>query len=1231
MVSGTFSRTCLLALCLILPGVVLAEDVESQKRFPTHLFPPLRVPPGFTATLFACDPLVEYPSAAALGPRPGTLFVAHDYMTGLGTEIVRRDEIRLLEDVDGDGRADRSTLYAGGFNSIEGLEHDAGVVYAMHAPFLTALRDLDGDGIADERRDLVSGLGLPPEDNPVRLHAANGVAAGHDGWLYLALGDHGCDVARPEGDRLVHQGGAILRCRPDGRGLHVFASGLRNIYDVALDEELNVFVRDNENDGGDYKIRVCHSFFGADHGYPYLYHERPEEALAPLADLGLGSSAGVACYLETAFPEELRGSLFTCEWGRAVMTYRRQRAGATFATHAETEFAAGDPSDPYGFKPTALVVDRDGSLLVADWADGQRPKRGRGRIYRIRWQGALPEAPRAPDALDAIARLDSPGLHARVEAQRQIEASGAEGRTAVLEALRERRLGVLGRLHAVWLLARGGEAARSIDDLFRLAESDAEPRVRAQALRALADLLDPVLVAGRLDAGPGDARQAERVAALAARGADPRVQLEAMAALARLKWPGLARWLRANLESPDRALAHAAMQALRRAGDWRASLALLDEPEGSPLPAIALRALALQWETEVVDALAARLGTERRAERRRDYADLLARVWKQPGPWVYWGYRPAPRPANSVAWERTEAIETALDRALRDPDLELRAAALARLGREGIPAHVETLGRWLEEDRDPARVAAILAALGRAPPPAARGLLAAVVRAPDHGAEIRLAALAMLVSAPGEERSRAAFLSGLAAALEDGPVLAAALRGFDTGIDAAGERLLAEKLRSPAPEVRAAALDALARLRIPGSEASRAAVVELLGDADERVRLAAAAAAGPLGARAASGALLELAASGAPALRSVALESLRLLREPRAVPLALRALLERESALAALECLGDLGGPEHAAAVLGLAANERSRAVLGAAAGVLRRWEERAAAPAEHALVEDAAARLQGESGILFRWKVAGAAPERLAYAVGASWRLTLPPADAARRAAADVAVEEESLIELLASSSGPLAVSLNGAKVFESAAGTPPPAAVAFEARLARGANRVAVEIAAGAEAWLELSFRRRHSSAARERLAQLALKGGGSAARGREVFFGQKARCSSCHRLGSEGGRIGPALTGAGSRFSRIHLVESILDPNRALAPSYETAVAILRSGEIIVGVRVAETETALTLGLAEGAERVIARDEVQELRVEPRSIMPEDLAEQLSAEELVDVVEFLAGERG
>ncbi|MEO2015367.1 MAG: hypothetical protein ABGZ53_13445, partial [Fuerstiella sp.] len=88
---------------------------ETEERFP-----PLVVPDGFKATLFACDPLIEYLSVISLGPRAGTLFVAHDYVTGLGIEIVRRDEVRLIEDSDKDGYADRSTVFAGEFNSIQG-------------------------------------------------------------------------------------------------------------------------------------------------------------------------------------------------------------------------------------------------------------------------------------------------------------------------------------------------------------------------------------------------------------------------------------------------------------------------------------------------------------------------------------------------------------------------------------------------------------------------------------------------------------------------------------------------------------------------------------------------------------------------------------------------------------------------------------------------------------------------------------------------------------------------------------------------------------------------------------------------------------------------------------------------------------------------------------------------------------------------------------------------------
>ncbi|MEX2026371.1 MAG: PVC-type heme-binding CxxCH protein, partial [Pirellulaceae bacterium] len=536
---------------LILPvaGTATAEPPqtgpETEKRFPA-----LVVPDGFRATLFACDPLIEYPSAIAVGPRekPGSVFVAIDYLTGLGTEIVRRDEIRLIEDTDADGYADKATVVADGFNSIMGLTYHGGTLYVMHSPFLTSLADTDGDGRADARQDLLHGLGLSPEENDVRLHCANGLVMGHDGWLYLALGDHGCDVPRPEGDRLVYHGGGILRCRPDGRDLHVFASGLRNIYDVALDDELSVFVRDNENDGGDYKIRVCASFHGADHGYPYLYDERPDEALPPLADLGLGSSAGGAAYLEQQFPQEYRGNLFFCEWGRSVVRYAPKRQAASFAPLAEIQFAAGATSDPYGFKPTDLIVDRDGSLVVADWCDGQRPKRGRGRIYRIRRADAAAVAHTpTPQSLDGLlVQLNSESYYLRHEAQDAIAATGASGLEAVRQALTGKgRLNVHGRMHAVWILALDGQQA-SRDKLIEMAGHDADLRVQVQAVRALADLYDPVLAKHRLAAGPADAAVAAQLAALS-NGQDQCLLLEIVVALGRLKWSGAPDWLRKTL------------------------------------------------------------------------------------------------------------------------------------------------------------------------------------------------------------------------------------------------------------------------------------------------------------------------------------------------------------------------------------------------------------------------------------------------------------------------------------------------------------------------------------------------------------------------------------------------------------------------------------------------------------------------------------------------------------
>jgi putative membrane-bound dehydrogenase-like protein len=1243
----------LLALGCVQP--ILADQPVTTGPQTEQRFPPLKVPAGFQARLFACDPLIEYPSAIARGPKSSSLFVAIDYLTGLGTDIVRRDEIRLIEDTDGDGYADQATVHADGFNSIQGLTYHDGVVYAMHSPYLTALRDTDGDGRADQRHNLLSGLGLAPEDNPMRLHCANGLVMGHDGWLYLALGDHGCDVPRPEGDRLVHHGGGILRCRPDGRDLHVFASGLRNIYDVALDDELNVFVRDNENDGGTYKIRVCHSFHGADHGYPYLYEEHPGEALPPLADLGLGSSAGGVCYLERHFPSEYRGNLLFCEWGKSIVRYQPERGGSTFAPLAEREFATGAANDPYGFKPTDIAVQRDGTLMVSDWADGQRPKRGRGRIYQITYTGegasAAPPAASTPPADSAswLASLDSESYYERCEAQAAIQQEGAAGLVMLKGALGRNRLGPRGRRHGIWILATLG-GAEAIADLLLLAESDREPGVRIQALRAIADLADPVLVQHRLDPGPGDAELAARLAGLG-KGQDRGVLLEVIIALGRLRWPGTAAWLQENVQQPDAALSHAAMRALRRSKNWPAVLRLLDKPASDPLRTIAARAVAEQFDTAVVDGLIRRLHDEPDAAIRQQSAEALSRVYQRPGNWVYWGYRPPARPVNSVAWERSAAIADALDRVLSDPDRTMRVAALRHMQREQVPVKLASLGRWLGDEHDPVRVTAILASLANYPESESRPFLEVAIRDSAHSPANRVSALELYCR--GIDESDAQRLHRLAQALEDGSVLADALRRLGRYPKIQSAMLLTSKLTSPEPAVRGAAIEALGELR---ASVARGSLLTLLADAEAQVRRAAAGAAGKLAAREAIEPLLKLAAHDETDVRRASLDSLRLLQEPRAVPLAVAALGDRQLELPALQCLLDLGGPEQATAVAAVAKQNPSAEVLSIAIRALTTWRDRGGLTAAQQLnLDQAVAEIHGTGGVIVRWNARGPIPAQDAppiiarfatagsevdtavwqthFATGTEARVLLNSLGGAKDdlwlAISDLAVPESTAVEFLGSMSGSLEIWLNGRSQYR----RDEPSSLRsdsdrFAATLAKGTNRLLVAMKpAGSPVEFHLRFRRKSASVDHERLTRIALARAGNPDRGRAVFLNvEKSQCLKCHRLGDQGETTGPELTGVGSRFSRIYLVESILEPSRNIAPSFGTLSVLLQDGRVLNGVKTAETASALTLVDNQGQKHLLSKAEIDQQRTSPVSTMPDGLEKRLTEAEFVDLLAFL-----
>ncbi len=1275
---------------MFLATLLVADEPPLTGPATEKRFPPLRVPPGFQATLFACDPLIEYPSAIALGPRANTLFVAVDYMTGLGTtDIIRHDEIRLVEDTDGDGYADRAPVWADGFGSIQGLTYHDGTVFVMHAPYLTAVCDTDGDGQADERRHLFKGFGLPPEEDKVRLHNANGIVAGYDGWLYLALGDHGCDVTRPEGDLLVLNGGGILRCRPDGRDLHVFSTGLRNIYDVALDDDLNVFTRDNENDGGNYKIRVCHSFFGADHGYPYLYDERPDEALLPLADLGLGSSAGGVYYRERQFPAEFRG-LYFCEWGRAVMRYAPESRGSGFAPVNEIEFVAGAESDPYGFKPTDLIVDRDGSLLIADWADGQRPKRGRSRIYRIAHGTPVRRASAgqpAPNDMEGwIARLNSESYYERLEAQLQIERGGREGVAAMWEVLQRDKLklnlDMRAWKHVVWILAHGlGQDA--IPVLFSIHEPIFDRNVRVQVVRALADLTDPILVQHRLDAGPGDATLAARLAVLAQKQKAP-LEFEVVVALGRLRWSGSPEWLRKQVISLDAPLAHAAQQTLRQSGNWAGVLRLLDNQPASgfqkpedrsvTIRDVALRAIADQHEPRIVHGLIARLRSDTNPVRQREYADALCRVYRKPATqWVYWGFRPVPRPANTVAWDRTELIEQALNRVLAESDVATRLATLRRMQREKVPTRLETLATWLRDETDAERLTVILDSLHEHLSEAKRELLQSAIsdaRKPDTA---RLAAFAQWTG--GLNESREPQLVALAKTLDDDPILACVLRELGKcnsaassppTVSNAAQTLLLGKTQSSNADVRAGAIETLAALRIAdGAEL----IPALLKDTDARVRGAAAFAAGQLGVRVVIPALLTLARDADVAVRLASLDSLRQLREPQVVPLAVSALSDAATQVSALRCLADFGGPDDANAVVEVATRNSSAEVLSLTVAMLSKWTDQEGLDAtSRANLERALFDLQGTSGVLLCWHLIGPLSRdeaariavqvdrtptsdrpdlgvratNTAFGDGPDARVRLVRSvekdlsikDGVWLAYADFSSSDAASAQFLMSSNSPLRVWFNGKSVLERAeARRLQPDTDRFEGELAKGPNRLLLQLSGVTDDALEFHarIRRKSSKTEHERLVEAALSRAGNVERGRKLFLTvEKSQCLKCHRLGEQGERIGPELTGLGSRFSRIHIIESLLEPSRTITAGFQSLTVVLHDGRVLTGLKVLENNDTLVLADNQGKKHSLRKADIEELKDHASSIMPDGLEKTLAVDEFVDLISFLINEK-
>ncbi len=419
------------------PQIAAASDEGEQalKGF--------KVPAGLKGELWAAEPDVANPVAFWVDPR-GRIYVCETFRQSRGIEDNRGhehwldddlaaqtvedrlayikkhlgekandytkhdDRIRLLEDANGDGRADKSTVFADRFNSIvEGTL--AGVltrgddVFATCIPNLWRLRDKDGDGQADERTSLSYGYGVR---FAFRGHDMHGLAIGPDGRLYFSIGDRGLNVKQGDKHFINPESGAVMRCELDGSNLEMFATGLRNPQELAFDDYGNLFTGDNNSDSGD-KARWVHVVEGGDSGwrmaYQYLsdrgpwnreqlWHpydpvgnalrgvpEQPAYIVPPIANFADGPS-GLASYPGTGLPDHFKGRFLLVDFrggpaNSGVRSFKNKPKGATFElVDAEQTL--------WNVLATDVDFGPDGAIYLADWVNGWNGE-GKGRIYRF--------------------------------------------------------------------------------------------------------------------------------------------------------------------------------------------------------------------------------------------------------------------------------------------------------------------------------------------------------------------------------------------------------------------------------------------------------------------------------------------------------------------------------------------------------------------------------------------------------------------------------------------------------------------------------------------------------------------------------------------------------------------------------------------------------------------------------------------------------------------------------
>ncbi len=1185
-----------------------------------------KVPEGFKIRLVAAVPAVTFPCQVATRP-DGGLFVAEDPMDQVGPYEADLGRILLFRD------GKDPVVFAEGFRAIFGMAWHDGALYVMNMPRLTVLRDTNGDGKADERKELFTDLGPKPKPGGLNDHIVSGLQFGMDGWLYISVGDKGVPgVHGPDGRTAQLKGGGTMRCRPDGTGIEVISTGTRNHLEPNLDARDNLFTYDNTDDGDGWWTRVTHHIDGGYYGYAYDYHNHKDRMLDRMAEYGGGSPCGGVLYKEDAWPEKYRGLGLWAEWGKShVAAIRFEPKGASFKVAEYIKLV--EKPDGEEFRPIDLALSYDGkTLYIADWGmGGWGTKTDKvGRVYALTYEGKVETRPRGKDtdSIEAqIKALSHPSFNERMRAQAALIKKGREALDPVKAALLSPTVEPVAGRHLVWAydaLAPGaiGPLAASL----QLRHAD----IRAQAARAL----------GLRAAKPA----ADVLRGTATRDSDPAVRLQAIIALGRIGDPAKAASLLPMLADADPYLAFAARVALRRVGRWEFMSLGLDDPKVRPG---LLAAMEGQYNLEAVGLLAKFMGDRKRpaADRARALT-VLSQAHRKTPPWdgSWWGTRPTQGkpPTKSVAWEGTPLVLGAVRTALADDDALVRLAAVDAVkeenDREALPRLRERFG--VESDEKVRRE--IAAVFGTMDDKAALPLLISALRHATVPESVREASLLSI-----EEIGTDAAITALVDLLRESGLkadrqarLVASLGRFKAR---AAVPTVVAMLSNPDPKVRAAAAEALGKI---GDTSATPKVRPLLKDDSLDVRKAAIAAVAALKDRESIPALI-LAAESEPTQYEATI-ALAAMPDIRALHVHLRGLSHRSQDVRKASSSSLLAIRDEARPALERLAGRKElppsalpelRKIYGAIRPI-GEWKvvgtfksnERPPFPVNRPVDTSKPITFEGKP---LEWKSVKAEGAEGEVDVN---RLYKGGDQRSVYAYAEVESPTGRPARMAVGSDDTLRVWVNGKEVFKHdgdrgfTAGEDE-----FDINLAKGKNRVVLrcgnssgnwQFSAGVSASDDHAFLQGPGSGFDpDKFRAEALKGKGKADRGKALFSDLKGvACIKCHTVSGQGGAVGPELGGVGVKYPREELITSVLYPSQRISSGYEPVVLATADGRTLTGIIKSETPEAIEIEDAEAKRIKLAKADLDGRKTSDVSLMPNGLAEGLTPNDFADLIAYL-----